>query len=99
MSSRAVKLFAKGFTFPEGPVFDRHGNLFVVDVDTGDISKISPKGEMKTFINTGGEPNGARFHANGDLYVADRVKGIIAISPDRRVRVVMDRYNRKKLHG
>jgi gluconolactonase len=99
MSSRSVNLLAKGFKFPEGPVFDRHGNLFVVDIETGDISRISPKGEVKTFINTGGEPNGARFHANGDLYVADRVKGIIAISPDRNVRVGVDNYREKKLYG
>lgn len=51
MSGRSVNLFAKGFKFPEGPVFDRQGNLFIVDIETGDISRISPDGEVKTFIN------------------------------------------------
>ena len=99
MSSRQVSLFATGFKFPEGPAFDRNGNLFVVDVETGDISKISPEGRVKTFLNTGGSPNGAKFHANGDLYVADRKKGIIAISPDGEIRVIVDHYQGKKFNG
>ena len=99
MSNRLVSLFAKGFKFPEGPAFDRYGNLFIVNVDTGDISKISPEGGVKTFINTGGAPNGAKFHPSGDLYVADRVKGIIAISPEGKIRVIVDHYQGKKFNG
>jgi gluconolactonase len=99
MIERSVSVFAAGFKFPEGPAFDRYGNLFVVNVDTGDISKISPKGLVKIFINTGGAPNGAKFHANGDLYVADRQKGIIAISPDGGIRVIVDYYQGKKFYG
>ena len=99
MSNRLVSLFAKGFRFPEGPAFDRYGNLFIVNVDSGDISKISPEGGVKTFINTGGAPNGAKFHPSGDLYVADRVKGIIAISPEGKIRVIVDHYQGKKFNG
>jgi gluconolactonase len=99
MSGRQVSLFATGFKFPEGPAFDRNGNLFVVNVDTGDISRISPKGQVNTFVNTGGAPNGAKFHTNGDLYVADRRKGIIAISPNGNIRVVVDNYQGKKFNG
>jgi gluconolactonase len=99
MSSRKVSLFATGFKFPEGPAFDRNKNLFVVNVDTGDISRISPKGQVNTFVNTGGAPNGAKFHINGDLYVADREKGVIAISPNGNIRVVVDNYHGKKLNG
>lgn len=99
MPSRMVSLFANGFKFPEGPAFDRDGNLFVVDVETGDISKISPEGLVKTFVNTGGAPNGAKFHANRDLYVADRKMGIIAISPNGEIRVIVDHYQGKKFNG
>jgi gluconolactonase len=99
VSGRLVSLFANGFKFPEGPAFDRSGNLFAVDVDTGDISKISPEGQVKTFVNTGGGPNGAKFHTNRDLYVADRQKGIIAISPDGKTRVIVDHYQGKRFNG
>jgi gluconolactonase len=99
MPNRQVSLFATGFKFPEGPVFDRKGNLFAVDVDTGNISKISPEGQVKIFVNTGGGPNGAKFHANGDLYVADRQRGIISITPDGEIQVMVDHCQGKKLHG
>jgi len=56
MTERSVTVFARGFKFPEGPAFDRNGNLFVVNIGTGDISKISPEGGVKTFVNTGGGP-------------------------------------------
>lgn len=99
MSVRQVDLFATGFKFPEGPTFDREGNLLVVDVDTGDILRISPKGRVETFVNTGGAPNGAKFHANGDLYVADRERGILAVSPDGAIRAVIDQYQDKPFNG
>src|SRR4030066_1478259 len=99
MSSRKVSLFATGLRFPEGPAFDRNGNLFVVNVDTGDISKISPEGQVKTFVNTGGVPNGAKFHANGDLYVADRNKGILSVSPKGDIRIIVDNFQGKKFNG
>jgi gluconolactonase len=99
MSHRPVSVFATGFKFPEGPAVDRNGHLFVVDVATGDISRISPDGRVEVFLNTGGAPNGAKFHANGDLYVADRKLGIIAISPRGEVRVIADRYQEEKFYG
>lgn len=99
MPSRHVSLFATGFKFPEGPAFDRKGNLFIVDVDTGNISRVTPEGRVETFVNTGGAPNGAKFHANGDLFVADRQKGIIAISPNGNIRIIVDHYNGKKFNG
>src|SRR4030042_536941 len=99
MSKRNVTLFAKGLKFPEGPAFDPKGNLFVVNVQTADVSKISPNGKVETFVNTGGHPNGAKFHANGDLYVADREKGILSISPQGDMRIIIDNYQGKKFNG
>jgi gluconolactonase len=99
MVHRSVHFFADGFKFPEGPAFDRDGNLFVVNVDTGDISEISPEGRVKTFVNTGGAPNGAKFHTNGDLYIADRKKGIVAVSPTGEIRVIVDHYQGQRFNG
>jgi len=110
MSNRSVTLYATGFKHPEGPAFDRNGNLFVVNIETSDILKISPEGsvpgrfgllygKVELFVNTRGVPNGAKFHANGELYVADREKGIIAISPQGSIRIIVDNYQGKKLNG
>lgn len=99
MADRTVHLLAKGFKFPEGPTFDRNGNLLIVNVDTGDISKISPEGRVTTLFNTGGAPNGAKFHPNGDLYIADRKKGIVAVSPAGEMRVIVDHDQGQPLNG
>ncbi|MBN1847578.1 MAG: SMP-30/gluconolactonase/LRE family protein [Deltaproteobacteria bacterium] len=99
MTNRSAGVFASGFRFPEGPAFDRCGNLFVVDIDTGRVSKISTEGKMEVFVHTGGEPNGAAFHANGDLYIADRTKGIMAVSPDGFIRVIADQFQGRKFYG
>ncbi len=99
MSNRSVTLYATGFKHPEGPAFDRKGNLFVVNIQTADISKISTDGKVEKFVNTGGHPNGAKSHTNGNLYVADREKGIIAISPDGVIRTIIDNYQGKKFNG
>jgi gluconolactonase len=99
MSGRLAGLLAKGFEFPEGPTLDRHGRLFIVDVNTGDVSEILPEGRVKTFVNTGGAPNGAKFHTNGDLYIADRKKGIVAVSPMGEMRVIVDHYQGQRFNG
>lgn len=99
MGKREVGIFVTGFKFPEGPAVDRNGHLFLVDMATGDISRVSPEGRAEIFFNTGGIPNGAKFHENGDLYVADRKCGIIAISPQKAVRVIADRYHEEKFNG
>ena len=36
---------------------------------------------------------------NGDLFVADRKKGIIAISSDGKIRMIVDRYQGKTFNG
>lgn len=77
------KKFASGFEFAEGPAFDREGNLYVVNIQGGYIAKISPRGKVSRFCETGGGPNGAKFHADGDLYVCDaKLRAILCVSPN-----------------
>jgi gluconolactonase len=75
--------YASGFEFVEGPAFDREGNLFVVNLKGGYISRITPRKKVSEFVNTGGGPNGAKFHANGHLFVCDcKLKMVLDIAPD-----------------
>ena len=65
----ANTVVATGLEFPEGPAFDRSGNLYVTEIQGGQISRIAPDGTVEVFANTGGGPNGAAFGPDGDLYV------------------------------
>lgn len=85
--------------FLEGPSFDRHGNLFVVDVAWGRIFRISPDGrDVELFVEYDGEPNGLKIHRDGRLFVADYRHGIMVIDPDTREvrphleRSILDRF-------
>ncbi len=67
--------------FLEGPAFDRHGNLYVVNIPFGEILRISPGGEFEVVAGTDGWPNGLKIHQDGTLYIADYKRGILKIDP------------------
>lgn len=66
-----------GFTRPfqdiflEGPLADKAGNLFVVDVPYGRILRIYPNKNVKVCAKWDGEPNGLAATPDGHLLVAD----------------------------
>jgi gluconolactonase len=78
-----VKLYASGFGFPEGPAFDRDGNLFIVNLQGGYLSKITCRKRSTKWIETGGTPNGSKFHHDGRLFVCDSgLRAILDVAPD-----------------
>lgn len=64
-------VIATGLEFPEGPVWDRDGSLYVVEIRGGRIQKIAPDGTMSVFARPGGGPNGAALGPDGTLYVTN----------------------------
>ena len=71
-------VLATGFNSPEGPAFDRHGNLWFVNWLTSSINRLDgcvPGGPVTEVLNTGGIPAGLAFHPDGTLYIADSFGG------------------------
>lgn len=68
--------------FLEGPSFDRHGNLHVVDVPFGRIFRITPAGEWSVHCQYDGWPNGLKIDRQGSIFVADYRRGILQLDPD-----------------
>lgn len=82
----------------EGPVPDRHSNLFCVDVLWGRIFKVDANGEFTLFTKYEGEPNGLKIGADGHFYVADFRNGILKIDPQTKaVSVLVDRHRLERL--
>ncbi len=90
-----------GYDSPEGPAFDREGNLYFVNWLTSSIVRRTPDGDVSEFFNTGGIPAGLAFHRDGSLYVADEgddIHGVLRIA-DGRSAILVDAYEDKPLNG
>lgn len=64
-------IIATGLEFPEGPVCDREGSVYVVEIRGGRVRKIAADGTMSVFAQPGGGPNGAARGPDGALYVTN----------------------------
>ena len=64
-------ILATGLEFPEGPVCDRDGTVYVVEIRGGRVRKIDPNGATSVFAQPGGGPNGAARGPDGALYVTN----------------------------
>jgi gluconolactonase len=97
-----VEVLISGYDSPEGPAFDRDGNLFFVNWLSSSIVKLTPDGQASEFFNTGGIPAGLAFHPDGSLYVADEgddIHGVLRITPGGSASILVNNYQGKPLNG
>lgn len=86
--------------FLEGATFDARGTLWVVDLLSGNLLSIDGRGQCTVEGNTGGAPNGAKFHRDGRLFVTDKNRGLLAFDPATdEVTVVADTYRAERIRG
>jgi gluconolactonase len=97
-----VELLIAGYDSPEGPCFDREGNLFFVNWESSSIVRLTPEGQASEWFNTGGIPAGLAFDRDGNLYVADegdQIHGVLRITPEKRVEILVSAYEGQPLNG
>ena len=76
---------------PEHLVVARDGKLYAT-VASGAILRMNPDGSGQEVVaNTGGRVLGFDFDAAGNLVAADAFKGLLSISPDKKVTVLADK--------
>lgn len=61
-------------------------------VENGDILRKCPYVDWEVLVNTGGRPLGLAFDQQQNLIIADGVKGLLKLSPARRLDVLADSY-------
>ncbi|MFN8593917.1 MAG: SMP-30/gluconolactonase/LRE family protein [Thermomicrobiales bacterium] len=96
-----MELLISGYDSPEGPAFDRDGNLYFVNWLSSSIVRLTPDGTSSEFFNTGGIPAGLAFHHDGSLYVADEgaeIHGVLRIA-DGRSEILVNTYHGQPLNG
>ena len=75
---------------PEHVMLGRDGRLYAA-VAGGRILRMSPDGSAReVFVDTGGRVLGFDFDAAGNLIAADAMKGLLSITPERRISVLAD---------
>jgi sugar lactone lactonase YvrE len=75
---------------PEDLALAPDGTIYCGNAD-GSIRKVSPTGQVTTWLNTGGRPLGMAFDRAGNLIVCDAVKGLLSISPAGKIEMLADR--------
>jgi gluconolactonase len=88
------------FQFTEGPTCDASGNVFFTDQPNNRIMKWSVDGKLSTFLQPAGRANGMYFDAKGNLIAcADEKNELWAITPGKKVTVLVKNYEGKYLNG
>jgi sugar lactone lactonase YvrE len=78
---------------PEHIDFGPDGRLYT-GVLSGAILSMNPDGSgLETVVDTGGRPLGFDFTADGQLIVADAMKGLLAVGADGSIRVLADQVD------
>ena len=62
------ELVADGLRFPEGPVIMPDGSIILVEIASGQITRVRPDGSKSVVAKTGGGPNGLALGPDGKLY-------------------------------
>jgi sugar lactone lactonase YvrE len=76
---------------PEHIVLARDGKLYTT-VASGNILRMNPDGSaQEVFANTGGRVLGFDFDAADNMVAADAVKGLLSISPDKKITLLTDK--------
>jgi gluconolactonase len=68
---RDTRILTDGLRFPEGPVVLPGGDLLVVELVAGRLTRIAPDGTKSTVAELGGSPNGAALGPDGAVYVCN----------------------------
>lgn len=76
---------------PEHVTLGMDGKLYAA-VENGNIMRMNPDGTMReVFVNTGGRVLGFDFDAHGNLIAADAMRGVLSVTPDGVVTMLINR--------
>jgi gluconolactonase len=95
-----VRLVSRQFSFTEGASVDRRGNVFFTDQPNNKIWEYDVKGHLSLFLDSAGRSNGMYFDPKGWLVTcADEKDQLWAISPDKKIRVLLRDFGGRLFNG
>lgn len=82
---------------PEDLTVDAFGSLYASSANGFIVKKSSQHTQFTAWCATNGFPLGLRFDGHGNLIVADAMHGLLSITPDCEVTVLVDTYQGVRL--
>ncbi len=96
----SLQLVARQFAFTEGPAVNREGDIYFTDQPNDKIWKYDVNGKLSLYMDKTGRSNGMYFDAAGNLIAcADEHNELWSIGPDKKITVLLDNVQGKKLNG
>ncbi len=71
MIDLGYEVLTTGLMFPEGPVALPNGDVLVVEIHRGTLTRVSAEGTKSVVAEVGGGPNGAAIGPDGRVYIAN----------------------------
>lgn len=94
-----LDLFADGFGFTEGPVWDEAGLLYVSDETLNKIFRVYPGGRKEAVISLG-DPDGSTYDGKHRLLdCASVLRAIVEVTPDGHYNILADRFEGKRFNS
>jgi len=66
-----IREIATGLKFPEGPIALPDGDVLLVEIARGTLSRVRPDGRVEVVAHTGGGPNGAAMGPDGKVWLCN----------------------------
>lgn len=100
-SGAEVKKLGEGYSFTEGPIADKKGNVYFTDQPNNKIVKwVAKTGEFEVFSDRAGRSNGMFFDKKGNLIAcADERNELWSINKKGQHKVLINERNGKLLNG
>ena len=94
-----LDVFASGFGFTEGPVWDEAGFLYVSDETLNKIFRVYPGGRKEEVISLG-DPDGSTYDGKHRLLdCASVLRAIVEVTPDGHYNILADRFEGKRFNS
>ncbi|WP_289063152.1 SMP-30/gluconolactonase/LRE family protein [uncultured Zobellia sp.] len=96
-----LTLVSDEYKFTEGPAVDKNGDIYFTDQPNDRIVKWdATTNTVSDYMKPSGRANGLYFDHDGNLLAAaDEKNELWSIAPDKKVTVLIDDYEEKKLNG
>lgn len=66
-----LEVLAEGLRFPEGPIALPSGDVLLVEIERGTLTRVAKSGEISVVAELGGGPNGAALGPDGACYICN----------------------------